>query len=114
MVGDEDDDGDASDGGKRRRNKSSGGDNKRKRLRKAREEHGIEAADDEDLELIREAQGVRCAVVKRVLITMPSTNCIVLVLWYSLSLCGRGVLVVHALHLQLCFAALSCWHPPRA
>eukprot|EP00903_Cladosiphon_okamuranus_P017486 g16106.t1 len=60
VVGDEEDDGDVSDGGnsKRRRNKSSGGDNKRKRLRKARDEHGIEAADDEDLELIREAQGV--------------------------------------------------------
>lgn len=64
VVGDEDDDGDASDGGKRRRTKGSSGDNKRKRLRKARDEHGIEAADDEDLELIREAQGVRCGDVK--------------------------------------------------
>ncbi len=60
VVGDEDDEDedDGSDGGKRRRNKS-GGDNKRKRLRKAREDHGMEVADDEDLELIREAQGVR-------------------------------------------------------
>ncbi|CBN78798.1 GTB1; RNA binding / hydrolase, acting on ester bonds, also similar to transcription elogantion facto [Ectocarpus siliculosus] len=54
VVGDEDVD---SDSGKRRRNKSSAS-SKRKRLRKAREEHGMEAADDEDLELIREAQGV--------------------------------------------------------
>lgn len=64
MVGDEDDE-DDEDGGKRRRNKDkSSGENKRKRLRKARDEHGIEAADDEDLELIREAQGVRCGTVR--------------------------------------------------
>lgn len=68
MVGDDDaSDGDASDGGgKRRRNKGSGGDNKRKRLRKARDEHGIEAADDEDLELIREAQGARYGILTSV------------------------------------------------
>lgn len=56
VVGDDDD----SDTGKRRRNKTgnSSDSNKRKRLRKAREDHGMEAADDEDLELIREAQGV--------------------------------------------------------
>lgn len=53
MVGDEDE----SQNERRRRSK---GDNKRKRLRKAREEDVMEAADDEDLELIREAQGVRC------------------------------------------------------
>lgn len=55
VVGDDDDSG--TDTGKRRRHKSSDS-NKRKRLRKAREDHGMEAADDEDLELIREAQGV--------------------------------------------------------
>lgn len=56
VVGDDELDEEA----RKRRHKSSGGDsNKRKRLRKAREEHGMEAADDEDLELIREAQGVR-------------------------------------------------------
>lgn len=54
VVGDDE----VSENEQRRRKGSR--ENKRKRLRKAREEHGMEAADDEDLELIREAQGVRC------------------------------------------------------
>lgn len=57
MVGDDE----VSENEQRRRKGSR--ENKRKRLRKAREEHGMEAADDEDLELIREAQGVRCVCV---------------------------------------------------
>lgn len=57
VVGDDE----GSEDERRRRHKGSSGDNKRKRLRKAREEHGMEAADDEDLELIAEAQGVRCS-----------------------------------------------------
>lgn len=56
VVGDDDE----SQNERRRRSKGGSGDNKRKRLRKAREEDVMEAADDEDLELIREAQGVRC------------------------------------------------------
>lgn len=57
VVGDDE----LSEGEIGRRKERGGKDSsKRKRLRKAREDgNGMEVADDEDLELIREAQGVR-------------------------------------------------------
>lgn len=54
-------DGDISEeeGERRRRGKKRSGSITRKRLTRATEEHGLDLADEEDLELIREAQGER-------------------------------------------------------